>query len=322
MADNLYLDTMAYTGEVPWHKKGTAFAEEFTIAQAIEAARLGYLVTKEPVYRLLGGEPIMVDDRFVTINNDNQKVLGFVGKSYETLQNAEALAFFDEVMSETGARLTTAGALGNGERVWALAQLPASFEPLLGDRVDQYCLLSTSHDGSTAVTVRFTPIRVVCQNTLTAAMKESRETVSIKHTASVKGRLNQTALIIKEMNAHFTALGQTFSDFASFRINDEWLMEYENMLFGDQPKEDAHGATKNLWKRKLDGFETRLATGMGVDLAGVRGTAWGAYNAAVEWADYEFPIAKSADRTEGVLWGRANEFKQKAFDGALALVRR
>jgi len=322
MADNLYNNTMAYTGEVPWHHKGTHFSEEFTSAQAVEAAGLGYLVTKEPIYRMLAGEPAQVEGRFVTINNDNQKVLGFVGDRYEVLQNTDAFIFFDELMAESGAKFQTAGALGDGEKVWLMAKLPHTFEPLLGDKIEQFCLLTTSHDGSSGVDVRFTPIRVVCQNTLTAAVRGTKETISIRHTASVKSRLEQSAMILKEMNRHFTALGETFKELAHFRVDDEWIMRYEEKLFGPEPKQDAHGMTKNLWASRMAGYETRLSTGMGIDIPGVKGTAWGAYNAAIEWADYQFPLRKGTDRTESILWGSANAFKQEALDHAMALVPR
>lgn len=323
MAHNLYQDKMAFTGETPWHGLGTHFQEQFTAAEAIEAAALGYAVTKEKVFRMLAEQPIEVPGRFVTINNDNQEVLGFVGDRYEILQNKEAFSFFDEIMAETGARYHTAGALGNGERIWLMAKLPESFEPLLGDRVDQFCLLTNSHDASSSVEVRFTPIRVVCQNTLTAALRGTKETVSIRHTESVKGKLQQTAMILKDMRDHFAAMGETFTELAHFQINDEWIEAYMLKLFGPEPKQDAHGITKNLWEKKVNAYEKRLHTGMGIDLPGVKGTAWAAYNAAVEWADYEFPMAKSAtqsDRTNAILFGRANQFKQTAMDSALALV--
>lgn len=324
MAHNLYLNTMAFTGETPWHRLGTHFEQEFSAAEAIDAAKLGYVVTKEPVYRMLGGIPSEVPGRFVTINNDNQEILGMVGDRYEVVQNRDAFCFFDELMSETGAKFQTAGALGNGERVWLMAKLPESFEPLLGDRVDQFCLLTTSHDASTGVDVRFTPIRVVCQNTLTAAIKGSKETISIRHTASARQHLEQSAMIIKEMRNHFAILGETFKELAAFRIDDEWLDLYTTKLFGAEPKQDAHGITKNLWEKKVKAFDHRLATGMSIDLPGVSGTAWAAYNAAVELADYQEGIfyKKAEDRTQSVLWGRANEFKQDALDFAMALCRR
>lgn len=322
MAHNLYNNTMAFTGEIPWHGLGVQFEQEFTATEAIEAAGLGFEVTKEPIYRMLADEPVAIPGRFLTINNDNQEMLGMVGDRYEILQNRDAFCFFDEIMAETGARFITAGALGNGERVWMLARLPETFEPLFGDKITQNCLLTTGHDGYTSTEVRFTPIRVVCQNTLTAATRGSKEIISIRHTESIKGRLQQSAIILKEMNAHFAALGETFSELASFRIDDEWLTEYERLLFGEEPKDAKTQASRNIWMRKVEGFQTRMTSGMGVDLPGVSGTAWAAYNAAVEWADYAIPVRDEIKRTESLLWGRGNQFKQTAFDSALALVRR
>ena len=322
MAHNLYENSMAFTGAKPWHSLGTSFDGAFTAEQAIDAAHLGFVVTKEPVYRMICGEPAQVPHRFVTVNNDNQEILGMVGDQYEVLQNREAFGFFDELLSETGATYQTAGALGKGERIWLMAKLPESFDILMGDQVDQFCLLSAGHDGNSSVDVRFTPIRVVCQNTLTAALDGSRETVSIRHTESCKSRLSQAAIILKEMRAHFAALGEVFQELASVRIDDAWIAAYEEKLFGPMPQQDAHGITKNLWQKKMTAYEAKLDHGMGVWIPGVKETAWGAYNAAIEFADYEFPIRDEEKRTESILWGRANAFKQTAFDVALVLARR
>lgn len=317
MAHNLYQNKMAFAGEIPWHGLGTQFSEPFTTAQAIEAAGLGYEVTRENVYRLFNGQPIEVPGKFVTINQDNQEILGLVGDRYEIVQNRDAFGWFDEIAKETGARFTTAGALGVGERIWLMATLPDNMTPLFGDEIKKNCLLTNTHDGSGAVTIRFTPIRVVCQNTLTASMRGSKEFISLKHTESVRGRLQQTAMIVKEMNNHFTRLGETFNEMASLLIDDEWIEAYEERLFGPRPTQDASGVSQAVWQRRVNGFESRLSGGMGVDIPGVKGTRWGAYNAAVEWADYEFPIRKGTDRTESILFGRANQFKQKALEMAL-----
>lgn len=327
MAHNLYQNKMAYTGEVPWHKLGTRFDQEFTTTQAIEAAGLGFVVTKEPIYRKVGHGHAEVPGKFLTVNNDNQEILGLVGDRYEVLQNADAFGWFDEVMAETGARFQTAGALGNGERIWLMAKLPESFAPVFGDKVEQFCLLSTGHDGGpgSSVTIRFTPIRVVCQNTLTAATRTSREFVTMRHTESVQGRLKMTAVLIKDMREHFTRLGECFQEFAEFRIDDAWLDEFEKMLFGSEPTDKKTEASRNIWMRKIEMFDERLKMGKGVDLPGVAGTAWHAYNAAVEFADYDFPMQKKAsesDRVQSILWGRANEFKQMAFNATMALIRR
>lgn len=320
--DNLYQNTMAFTGAIPWHQKGYHFEQEFTSAEAIEAAHLDYEVVKEPVYRLVGGMPVQVESRFVTVNQETQDVLGFVGDDYRVLQNKQAFAPFDILMAEAGAKFHTAGALGKGERVWILAKLPESWDILLGDKIDLFCLLSTSHDGSTGVDIRFTPIRVVCQNTLTAAVQGTRASISLRHTENLQARLEESATVLVQMRDHFTLLGESFREMASVHIDDAWLKIYEDQLFGLEPKQDAHGITKSLWMKKTNAYHQRLVAGRGVELPGLVGTAWWAYNAAIEYADYEFPIRDEERRTESILWGKANEFKQIAYDGAMALVRR
>lgn len=333
MAANLYDNKMGYRGEIPWHGLGTQFSEAMTAAEAIEASGLGYAVEKDPLFRKIqrtqepkfpGITPIVEEaweetGAFATVNRDNGKVLGIVRSAYEVLQNRDAFSFFDVLLAESGARYETAGALGDGERMWLLAKMPESFEPLLGDRVDQFCLLSNSHDGFSGLSVTFTPIRVVCQNTLTAALRGSASTVSLRHTSSIKAKLDQSAMVLRDYRDHYRKLGEVFGAFAAFKITDEWLDAYMDALFG-AIKDDSTPSFLTRRERKVAAFMEHYEKGMGVTIDGVAGSAWGAYNAATEFADYEYPSRKGTDRTASLLFGTIAGFKQRAFDAALATV--
>jgi len=318
MAHNLYMDSMAFTGETPWHKLGTQFTEKFTSEQAIAAANLGFVVNKVPLYMKSGdGENYVKTSGFATVNGDTNEVLGIVRGRYTPLQNREAFQFFDELLEEGGAHYVTAGALGKGERIWLLAQMPESFEPLAGDVSQNYCLLSNSHDGSSPVTVRFTQIRVVCQNTLTAAMKGSKETVSVRHSENVSFRMKTAADILKEYRDHMANLGETFTKFTAVTIDDAWIDEYLDGLFGmeiDIPSKAGQTRRGNA----VSTYLRYLNFGRGTTIPGVRGTVWGAYNAAIEYADYEV-TGRADDRVKSILYGTANNFRQKAFDLALSM---
>lgn len=317
MSENLYMDTMAYSGEEkPWHLKGTQFAEDFTSEEAIEAAKLGFHVATKQLGLIADGRPV---DYFATVNGDTNEILGVVGSRYTPLQNKQAFGFFDELLAETGARYTTAGAIGKGEKIWLLAKMPGTFEPLLGDRIEEFCLLVNSHDGSYPITVRFTPIRVVCQNTLHMALHDSTATVSLKHTSGASSRLQQAAMILKEKNRYFASLGETFKELASFKIDDEWIQDYEDLLFGKISKEvEISERVRNNRIQKRTGFEIYLNHGKGLEIPGVKGTAWGAYNAAIEYVDYG--LAGDDNDPKSLLFGGLSDFKQEAFDHAYALV--
>ena len=328
MSHSLYRNTMAFSGQRPWHKLGVQFEEEFTSAQAIAAARLDYPVTKEQLYRLrsdLGPGMTEATDAFATINGHTQDVLGIVGGGYEVLQNREAFDIFDILLLESGGKLQTAGAIGKGEKVWMLAKLPEIFYPLASDGVESFILGTTSHDGTMKTEVRFTDIRVVCQNTFNLAMKGSRGVISIRHTSQMRQKLEMAAMVMLRYKEHFDIVGEQFSKLASIRIDDVWIDEYLERLIGN-PANVPDGRGRTIMENKIKLIEGRLAFGKGVDLPGVNGTAWWALNAMVEFADFDMKakgqtVDESA-RTQSILFGTSAEYKQKAFDTAMAMVSR
>lgn len=319
MAHNLYKDSMAYFGETPWHKLGTQFDQPFTAEDAMVAANLGFEVKKETMHRPDG---VLIPNQFSTVNGDTNEILGTVKGRYTILQNKDAFKFFDVLLDEAGARYETAGAIGKGERVWLMARMPGALMPVKGDEVLPYCLLHNSHDGSGTVTARFVMTRVVCQNTLTAAMSEADEIVSIRHTSSVEQKLMMAGMVLKNYATHYAAMGKAVTQLADFRIDDDWLELYLKTLCGDPEAENIEQVTATKRTNRIEQIEWHYQNGMGHDIPGVMGSAWGAYNAAIEWADYQFPTRGDGDRTESILFGAANKFRQAAFDSAMALVLR
>jgi len=328
MSHALYLNTMAFTGERPWHKLGVQFDQAFSSTEAIAAARLNYPVVKEQLYRLrsdLGPGMTEPTEAWATINGHTQDVLGVVGDGYEVLQNQEAFDFFDILLKESGGKLQTAGAIGKGEKVWMLAKLPEIFYPIAGDGVERFLLGTTSHDGSMKTEVRFTDIRVVCQNTFNLAMRDSKGVISIRHTSQMRQKLEMAAMVMLRYKEHFDLVGDQFGKLAAVRVDDAWLDEYLCRMIG-RPENVPDGRSRTMMENKIRLIESRLNNGMGVDLPGVAGTAWWALNAMVEYADYDMKAkGQSADesrRTQSILFGTASDFKQQAFDTVMAMVTR
>jgi phage/plasmid-like protein (TIGR03299 family) len=145
------------TSETSWHGLGAVLEEPpATVAEAIEAAGLGWSVAKEPIAVDRGDEPSddlwlprceEVPDFFATVRQDTREVLGIVGERYRIVQNHEAFNFIDQLLGSS-INFETAGGLHGGRRVWVLATLPDHVE-VGGDAVRPYVLLMNSHDGST-----------------------------------------------------------------------------------------------------------------------------------------------------------------------------
>lgn len=167
MAANV--ESMFYVRETPWHGLGTRVSEAPDSQRALIVAGLNWNVVQEPVYT---GEDERIEGYKVNVRDTDRKVLGVVSDRYKIVQNREAFAFTDELLGE-GVRYETAGSLQNGRKVWMLARMPHEYI-ISGERISPYMVFFNSHDGSGAIKVALTPIRVVCQNTLNLALSTAK----------------------------------------------------------------------------------------------------------------------------------------------------
>lgn len=174
------VESMFNVGETPWHKKGiTLYEPPQTSEEAIKHAGLAWEVKKIPIFAPDGQE---IDGYFGVQRSDNNSILGVVGKDYEPMQNTQAFGFFDPLLEDQYAAYETAGSIDEGKIVWVLAKVitDGKFDAVKGDEVHKYLLLSNSHDGSSAINIKFTPVRVVCKNTLNFALSKGDST-KIRH---------------------------------------------------------------------------------------------------------------------------------------------
>jgi phage/plasmid-like protein (TIGR03299 family) len=207
--------SMFYVDSPPWHGLGTRLAAPPTSREAIEAAGLGWTVAKVPLYGVGGTRFAVPPDRFALLREDlighqDGHVLGIAGPEYVPLQNRRAFDFFDPLVQDGHAWYETAGALGRGERVWIQARLAGDLEIAPGDRVKRFLLLSNSHDGTSSVQIHLTPVRVVCNNTLIAALFDGRP-ISIRHDLNMAGRLEQAKVLLGLVNQRYEGTSRSFS---------------------------------------------------------------------------------------------------------------
>jgi phage/plasmid-like protein (TIGR03299 family) len=239
MAHNLNLNekTNQYSffsvKEKAWHGLGQIVDQYPTSKEALEFAGLNFTVEKRPLFTYdtenqnadeetgIKIPEITVPNFQATIRTDNDCVLGVVGKDYEIVQNVDAFSFFDAIVGGDGIQYETAGALGNGERIFITAKLPGYIKVGNDDLTEKYLFLTTSHDGYGSITAAFTPIRIVCNNTLNAALKNHSNCIKIRHTANAKERLEQAHRLMGISNNMAQEMETIFNRWTKVRINDK-----------------------------------------------------------------------------------------------------
>ena len=227
MAHNV--ETMAYAGEVPWHGLGVQVSNDLTPNQMMEKAGLDWSVIECPSYIEHDGKKIETGQRALVRSTDG-RILTNVGPVWNPVQNEDAFNFFSEYVLAGDMEMHTAGSLRNGQIVWALAKVKESFDLFGGAQVDSYFLFSNPHRYGHSIDVRFTPIRVVCNNTLSLSLEmEAERSVRVGH------RVEFDATEVKKALGIATAKLEQYKEMAEFlgskRYNIDKLIEYYNTVF-------------------------------------------------------------------------------------------
>jgi phage/plasmid-like protein (TIGR03299 family) len=255
------------------------------------------------------------------------KPLGVVSDNYTPLQNIEAFGWFDSFVQSGLATFETAGVLLGGRRVWVLAKITDGIHMVGGrDRVDEYLLLTNGHDGSTSIIGQITVIRVVCNNTLMAALSQAFQ-YRRSHMGNVAKKMDDMKEQMGLVRSEFAVKCEVYD--AMFKKQIPTIADFKSYLEKIVPIPDAPLTQSDRavlsWEnifRKQTARRNRITTlftdGRGMDLA--RGSVWNAYNAAVEYADYELGTARVRDFANYVLHGDGAAFKARAFNEAVKLL--
>jgi len=321
--------SMMYVDKVPWHGLGTRLEDAATAEEAIQAAGLDWEVVKRPLFVVAGDGFARIKDKVAIVQRgqagQGDTVFGVVSPSYTPLQNRDAFAFFDSIVGQGAAVYHTAGALGDGERVWVLAKLPESIHVANKDDVDKFLLLSNSHDGRSSVQVKFTPVRVVCQNTLTMALEEGR-TVRVKHHRNLEIGLEHAKDMLGIINARYARIEELFGAMAKVSMQSPRLDEYLGLVFPDPAplNEDEGGyeasparlrRDRALEQARFNRQESgRLfVEGRGNNEPAIRGTLWAAYNGIAEMIDYRQEGMNPDRHLRSIWFGQGYHTKARAY---------
>ncbi len=287
MAANV--ETMFYVRETPWHGLGVKVASAPKSQEALRLAGMDWKVIQEPIYT---GNEEKIEGFKANVRDLDRKVLGVVTDRYKIIQNEEAFAFTDELLGE-GVRYETAGSLMGGRKVWLLAHLPHEYI-ITGDRISPYLVFSNTHDGSGAVKVALTPIRVVCSNTLNLALSTAKRSWSMVHTGNVKDRLKEAGDTLFLAEKYMDSLGKEFENLRMKKLTDQQVLDYIEILL---PCEDdsTPQQVKNMERLRED---LKMRYFEAPDLQDVGKNAYRFINAVSDFATHVKPLRKTASYKE------------------------
>lgn len=317
------IDSMAYYGQVPWHGLGTQIPARADTDQMIVAAGLDWEVEARPAR---GAKKDKKDrySRYEIVRlprphkAEQETLLGVTSRFYVPLQNREAFEFFDPVVGEGKACFETSGALGDGECVWVLAKMPEAMEIVPGDECVRYLLLSNRHDGKGSVAVKFTAVRVVCQNTLMLALSDGESVFRVRHSNVMATRLSEIGEILGMARRMYEQCGELFKAMAVRAFKTNKLDEFLQAVYPRSDAQQRGGKRPEKWDRIVKLLETTPD----LQMNGVRGTLWAAYNAVTRFEDYRHtrtPETSSA-RLNRVWFGSSADAKLRALAAARNLV--
>ena len=271
------VETMAYAGETPWHGLGIPVHNDLTPDQMLVKAGLDWTVDKIPSFININGEQIQTGQQALVRSSDNS-ILSMVSDDWNPCQNHEAFEFFNDFVMEGDIEMHTAGSLKQGKNVWALAKVKDSFEILGGDKVESYLLFSNPHEYGRCIDIRFTPIRVVCNNTLTLSLAgKSDLMVRLNHRSKF-----DPAMVKQTLGIASKKLG-TYKDMAEFLASktytSESVVEYLKEVFPSLTKKD----NSIMSRPATQAFEV-LETQPGAEFG--KNSFWQAFNATTYVVDH------------------------------------
>ena len=297
---------MAYVGALPWHGLGTKVEGDITPDQFQKVAGLDWTVEKQDMYTVNG---VKIPNKQALVRTSDNTVLDTVGSGWNPVQNSEAFNFFQEYVMAGDMEMHTAGSLKDGQLVWALAKTNESFELFKGDVTENYFLFTNPHQFGKAINIRMTPIRVVCNNTLTLSLSaQSDSMITVNHRKEFnEDELKDALGIAREKMQQYKSMAEFLG---SKRYSADNVVNYFNEVFGSPAKSDDKIFTSRNAKIAHDNLQEQP----GAEFA--EGSWWQAFNSVTHMTDHL--QGRSTDgRLTSAWYGRNRKVKLKALDKAL-----
>jgi phage/plasmid-like protein (TIGR03299 family) len=304
---------MAYVGQegTPWHGLGTPITEGMSPKEILKAASLTWLVRRKPV-QFTGDDGQLKQDleHQVLYRSDTNAVLDITGKGYVPSQNHEVMQFFQAYVEAGNMFIDTAGALDCGKRVWVLAKMDDTFKLPGNDHINGYVLLMNPHQYGKGMVGKMTAVRVVCHNTIMAALRGGGASIKVWHNREfTEQRQREAQEQLGIARERFAALKADAIKLAKTALEPADALEVFALVTGNDPKKpkDEQPPTVNRLMQLFEG------AGLGAELVSAKGTAWGALNAVTQWVDHEYGRSQNA-RLHNAWLGRGDIMKREALE--------
>ncbi|MFA6084629.1 DUF932 domain-containing protein [Mucilaginibacter sp.] len=306
-----------------WQVLGKTITKCNTSAEAIAEAGLDFTVLKRPnIHPLPSGINIISDNSYYTFRTDTEAILGDkVGSDYEVVQNIESFGFFDSIVKEYGGiHYETAGSIGYGSTVYVTAKLPEYIRVGRNDMVEQYLFLTSSHDGTGSITIAFTPVRIICRNTLNATLQNCTNCIKIRHTASAAEKLKSAHKMLGLTNQLAQELDGIFNQWAKLRISDPQLKKLIQLAMS--PNRETLSKLQAGKEAELSShFNNTVSSVMDYALTSetqqeitTKGTLFGFYNAVTGYHQNVRSFKDDETKFKSIMGGTDLQRNQSAFD--------
>jgi len=319
--------------EKAWHGLGKIVQDYPTSKEALQFAGLDFTVEKRPLFTYdtenqqadrdntdIVIPEIYVPNFYATVRTDTDTPLGIVGKDYRVVQNIDAFSFFDSIVGGDGIMYETAGALGKGERIFITAKLPDYIKVGSDDLIEKYLFLTTSHDGYGSITAAFTPTRIVCNNTLNAALQNCTNTIKIRHTANAEDRLKEAHKVMGITNKLSQELDTIFNQWAKVRITDGEVRKLIQLAMVPNKEvlrnlqSEQYDELSSCYRNMCDAVFEYSERSPSQQLATTKGTLFGAYNAVTGYFQNVRNYKNEEAKFKSIMFGTGQSRTQAAFD--------
>lgn len=316
---------MAYAGEKPWHGLGQPLKAIATADEILQAANLEWTVSQREIMTLDG---VQCHNHRAIVRDDNSLVLSVMSDNYQPIQNVEAASLMSAIVGAGDlAMFETAGSIFHGKKVFFCAKLPGHIRAASGDMIEKYLIGVNSHDGTMSFRVFFSTIRVVCNNTLRAALggMKAKESVSIYHIGDVQGRIKEAQNVLRLAHNYYADFEQIVERLVAKQADRKMIDKMIHEVFlADKQKENDPEEISAVTQENIDTVMANFSTAPENNLPGIKGSAWSLLNAFTQYADHQTRTTAGSDadkRMNSILFGGAQEIKAKAFKTIVSLVK-